>query len=121
MVVIFDGTLPEEAVRKEVGLIEKLLQTSGELEKTEEWGKRTLAFNINKKRLGLYFLFTFNGDGTLPGKVEKLFKLNANVLRHLMVIRELKNIIPTAREIDPSIADENADGGDGLGGKEGDD
>jgi small subunit ribosomal protein S6 len=117
-VVIFDGTLPDETVKKEREALEKLIRENGEFDRTEEWGKRSLAYPINKKRLGVYFLLVYQAEGTLPAKIDKHYKLNTNVLRYLTVIRELKNIIPAAREFDQAILDDDGEGGNGKEGDE---
>jgi small subunit ribosomal protein S6 len=120
-VVIFDGTLPDETIKKETEALEALIKANAEFDKIEQWGKRSMAYTINKKRLGVYVLFSYNADGTLPAKIEKHYKLNANVLRFQTVIRELKNIIPVIREQDEAASDEDAeDNGPRRHRKEGD-
>lgn len=94
-VVIFDGTLPEDTVQKESAKIEDFIKQSAEFERVETWGKKSLAYLINKKKTGVYNLYIYKGDSekNYAGKIDKFLALNDNILRHLTCVRELpKNI-----------------------------
>ena len=56
-----------------------------EIEKTDEIGDRDLAYEIKKRTRGKYVLFTIKVD---PGKIvtmDRIFKLNAHLLKYLFV------------------------------------
>ena len=89
--IVFDGTLPDDVLQKEQHQIEEFLKKESSYEKTDVWGKRQLAYPVRKKRLGSYCLFLYEGEGHLAGALEKHIKLNDTVLRHLTVVRNLKN------------------------------
>ncbi|MDR2578219.1 MAG: 30S ribosomal protein S6 [Chitinispirillales bacterium] len=89
--VVIDGTLPDDAVEKEQQALEDFFKSSAEVEKIDVWGKRQLAYTINKKRMGHYVVYYYRGEGTVPAAFEKHVKLNERVLRHLTVVRDLKN------------------------------
>ncbi len=86
--VIFDGSLPEETIRKESQALEDLLRESSSYEKTIPWGKRTLEYEIRKKRTGAYFVYQYAGENELPAKIDEHFNLNASVLRYMTIIRD---------------------------------
>jgi small subunit ribosomal protein S6 len=90
-VIVFDGTLPDDVLQKEQARIEEQLRQIAVFEKTDVWGKRTLAYAIKKKKLGFYCLFLYEGEGTVVNAIEKPLKLNEKVLRYLTVQRDLKN------------------------------
>jgi small subunit ribosomal protein S6 len=94
-VVIFDGTLPEDAVQKESAKIEEFIKSNAEFERVDVWGKKSLAYTIKKKRTGVYHLFIYKGDSekNYAGKIDKLLKLNDGVLRHLTAVREIPKIM----------------------------
>ena len=102
MVVIFDGSLPEDALAKEQEQVEAIIKENAEFEKAVPWGKRTLAYQIKKKKTGHYVLFEFVADGNLPAVIDKHFKLSVPVLRYLIVIKDLnaKKIEHVASEED---------------------
>jgi small subunit ribosomal protein S6 len=56
-----------------------------EIEKTDEIGERSLAYEIKKRKKGRYVLFVIKSD---PAKIiilDRIFKLNANLLKYLFV------------------------------------
>ena len=57
----------------------------GEVTKVEPWGKRRLAYEIDKVREGYYVLVLFNGDSQLPAELERNFKINDEILRYMVV------------------------------------
>ena len=68
---------------------EKLLTDLGnngvEIEKTDEIGDRDLAYEINKRRRGRYVLFTIRSDPAKIVTLDRIFKLNANLIKYLFV------------------------------------
>lgn len=90
-VIVFDGTQSDEVLRKEQAQIEELLKQNATLGKVDVWGKRALAYQIKKKRLGYYCLFFYEGEGTVINTLERQLKLNELVLRYLTVVRDVKN------------------------------
>ena len=68
---------------------EKLLSDLGnngvEIEKTDEVGDRDLAYEINKKRRGKYVLFTIKADPAKLVVLDRIFKLNVNILKYIFV------------------------------------
>ncbi|MFP4162990.1 MAG: 30S ribosomal protein S6 [Chitinispirillaceae bacterium] len=89
--IVIDGSLPEDVIQKEQKQVEEFFSKNAELEKVDVWGKRALAYPINKKRSGHYVIYLYNGEGNVPADFEKSIKLNENILRHLTVIRNVKN------------------------------
>jgi small subunit ribosomal protein S6 len=57
----------------------------GELVKTENWGRRKLAFRIGKHREGTYVLEVFKGSGELTKELDRRLKVIDYVIRHLCV------------------------------------
>jgi small subunit ribosomal protein S6 len=90
-VIVFDGTQSDEVLRKEQTRIEEFLKQNAVFEKVDVWGKRALAYQIRKKRLGYYCLFLYEGEGSIVNAIERQLKLNELVLRFLTVVRDMKN------------------------------
>jgi ribosomal protein S6 len=108
-IVIFDGTLSEDAVATESKKIEEFFGQNAEFERTEVWGKRQLASMINKKRTGVYHQFLYKGEGNIAAMFDKFVKLNTTVLRHLSVVRAenslrvaVPTVAPVAKEGEPA-------------------
>ena len=66
-------------------ILADLAAQSVEITKTDEIGDRDLAYEINKRKRGRYVLFTFKADPSKITVLDRVFKLNANLLRYLFV------------------------------------
>ncbi|GHV70215.1 30S ribosomal protein S6 [Spirochaetia bacterium] len=56
-----------------------------EIERTDEVGDRDLAYEINKRRRAKYVLFIIKADPAKITALDRIFKLNANLLKYLFV------------------------------------
>ena len=84
MVVI--STKQDEEVIK--GLVEKfssLISANGTLVSVDEWGKRKLAYMINKETEGYYVLFTFECEAAFPAELGRVFKITEGLLRTMII------------------------------------
>ncbi|MDR3173633.1 MAG: 30S ribosomal protein S6 [Treponema sp.] len=66
-------------------LLSDLAANGAEIEKTDETGDRDLAYEIKKRRRGKYVLFTLRADPAKIAVMDRVFKLNANVLKYFFV------------------------------------
>ena len=57
----------------------------GEMVKTENWGRRRLAYKIGKHREGTYVLEVFNGTGELTKELDRRLKVTDLVIRHMII------------------------------------
>ena len=55
----------------------------GTLGEVEEWGKRKLAYPIQKKTTGFYHLLQFEAEGALVDKLETAYRRDERVIRFL--------------------------------------
>jgi len=84
--VIVKPNLEEEAVTAEFAHVEELIaRFGGTVEKVDDWGKRRLAYEIQKLNEGFYRFFTVSADSGLPAEVEARLRLRENVLRYLII------------------------------------
>jgi small subunit ribosomal protein S6 len=84
LMVIFP--LEEDQYKAGREQIETDLAAQGaEIEKTDEIGDRDLAYEIKKRRRGKYVLFTLKLDPVKITVLDRIFKLNANILKYLFV------------------------------------
>jgi small subunit ribosomal protein S6 len=66
-------------------LLSDLAANGAEIEKTDEIGDRDLAYEIKKRKRGKYALFTLKADPAKITVLDRVFKLNANMLKYLFV------------------------------------
>ncbi len=57
----------------------------GKVSKRENWGLRTLAYKINKNRKGYYMLMNIDAPAAAVVEMERLMRLDENLLRYLTV------------------------------------
>jgi small subunit ribosomal protein S6 len=62
-----------------------LSANSAEIEKTDEIGDRDLAYEVKKRRRGRYVLYTLKLSPEKVAVLDRIFKLNANLLKYLFV------------------------------------
>ena len=77
----------EEDVR--VATIEKvkeyITRFGGTITDVDEWGKKRLAYEIQKMKEGFYYFIHFKSDSTCPAEVERRVRIMENVIRYLCV------------------------------------
>lgn len=57
----------------------------GNITNVDEWGKKKLAYEIQKMREGYYYFIQFESDAACPAELEKRVRIMDNVLRYLIV------------------------------------
>lgn len=57
----------------------------GEVVKVDLWGKRRLAYEIEKVREGYYVLVTFKAEADLPAELERNFRITDDIMRYMVV------------------------------------
>ena len=70
----------KEAVSKFRGVI---TENGGQIISEEDWGLRKLAYPIQKKTTGFYYLIEFEGEGDLIEKLETQYRRDERVIRFL--------------------------------------
>jgi small subunit ribosomal protein S6 len=66
----------------------------GQIEKTENWGRRKLAYEIGRHKEGTYVLEAINGSGELMKEIDRRLKVSDLVIRQLVVrIDETQDVI----------------------------
>lgn len=104
-----DETRVNEEVEKVSGWIRDL---GGELVEVQRWGKRRLAYEINRKRDGIYTLMLYQGGGNLVKEIERRLRLNEAVMRTLTVLHippELTQGVPEDVAAAAAAGDDSGD------------
>jgi small subunit ribosomal protein S6 len=71
---------------------------NGQIEKTENWGRRKLAYDIGRHKEGTYVLDVINGTGDLMKEIDRRLKVFDLVIRHLVVrVDEDEQVIERSR------------------------
>lgn len=63
----------------------------GSVEEPNVWGKRRLAYDIKEQSEGIYIFVPFQAESTANAELDRLLRIDENVLRHLVVLRPRPN------------------------------
>ena len=89
LAVVLRVTLEEE---QRVATIEKvkeyITRFGGTVTNVEDWGKKRLAYEIQKAKEAFYYFIQFESDANCPNEVEANVRLMENVVRYLCVKKE---------------------------------
>jgi small subunit ribosomal protein S6 len=97
---ILDPGLDETRVKEETDRITQWIKDlGGEILEVQAWGKRRLAYEVNKKRDGIYTLLLYQGPGALVKELERRMRLNESVMRALTVLHVPPEL--TGPQVDP--------------------
>lgn len=84
LAIVINGKLDEEtrdsALEKVKGYVDRF---GGTIAKIDDWGKRRLAYEINKIKEGYYYFIYFEADAEAPNEIEKRVRIMEPVLRYL--------------------------------------
>ncbi|HKI96365.1 MAG TPA: 30S ribosomal protein S6 [Gemmatimonadales bacterium] len=111
VVYIFDSALEEEQINGSLERFHELLKSAERPEpvsNVNHWGKRTLAYPIRGKETGYYVIVELETEPTLLVEFERALKLDAGVLRYLVVVNEGEAPRPVGAGRDD---DDDSDGG----------
>lgn len=62
---------------------ELVKQHGGEVTQLQPWGKRRLAYEVQKFREGYYVLMQFKGEPSVAQELERVLKISDEILRYL--------------------------------------
>ena len=71
--------------RSEEQLAGIVSRMNGSIEKTENWGRRKLAYEIGPHKEGVYVLEVINGGGDLVKEIDRRLKVTDAIVRHMIV------------------------------------
>ena len=86
LIYIVPPDTTDEALAELQTQVEAITQRFGAtIEKTENWGRRKLAYEIGKHRDGVYVLHVINGPAELVTELDRRLRVFDLVVRHLVV------------------------------------
>jgi small subunit ribosomal protein S6 len=85
MYIIDPDTVEDDVTRLNESLQHIITEQGGTITKTENMGRRTLAYPINRKNDGLYMLYEIEGSGREIAELERRMRVNDQVMRYMTV------------------------------------
>ena len=89
LAVVVNAKIEDDA---RVATVEKvkeyIARYGGTITNVDEWGKKRLAYEIEKMKEGYYYFIQFEADATAPAEIERHVRIMENVIRYLCVRQE---------------------------------
>lgn len=83
--VIMNPELTEEQVAELTTKLSSVIEQAGEVKEVDQWGKKRLAYEIDKVRDGYYTLITFSSEPSVLDELNHVYRITEKVLRGIIV------------------------------------
>jgi small subunit ribosomal protein S6 len=91
-------TTEQQAAEVHDQIAQTVARLHGTIEKTENWGRRKLAYEIGRQKEGVYVLEVLNGNGELMKELDRRLRVMDQVIRHMIVrVDEEKKVVERTR------------------------
>ena len=110
-VFVLSAKLGEEGNAALVEKFKARIAKNGTVESVDEWGKRRLAYPINKETEGYYTLINFESTPDYVAELERRFKITEGVLRSIVVKKDPRFAnapVKTRKAAEPKTVDVDA-------------
>lgn len=114
---IVNASLEDTQIETARTHIEEIItRNGGEIKAVNKWGRKRLAYTIEKKNNGFYINTEFEGPGSIVSLLERAYTLDENILRFLTIqldkkaikARQMPQPAPASTETEPVIIKEPA-------------
>ena len=86
LALVVNAKIEDEARAEVVEKAKAMITEAGaEITNVDEWGKKRLAYEIQKMKEGYYYFIQFEGETTVPAELEERLRIEETVLRFLCV------------------------------------
>lgn len=86
LMYIINSSLDDEARQATIETLQDIITSNGgTIESVDDWGMRSFAYEINDMLKGYYQVLKFEGDNTVVSEFDRLARINANVVRHMIL------------------------------------
>ena len=103
---VVNPTIGDDAVKATVSKFTDLIAKNGTIENISEWGKRRLAYPINDIPEGYYVLVNFKSGADFIAELERIFRIDENIMRDIVVRDEAPKKAPAAEVAVEAAAEE---------------
>ena len=84
--ILINAALDDEAIKTLISKVkETITNNAGEILEVEDWGRKRLAYQVKKSKIGYYVIFRFNSQPDLIPKLERYYQLDEAILRYLTI------------------------------------
>ncbi len=84
--VIINAALDDEQIESIITRIKDFITNNGgNIRDIDNWGRKRLAYMINKSKIGYYVIFRFDAPTNIISKLERNYTLDEHILRYLTI------------------------------------
>jgi small subunit ribosomal protein S6 len=84
--VIINAALDDEQIESIITRIKDFITNNGgNIRDIDNWGRKRLAYMINKSKIGYYAIFRFDAPTNIISKLERNYTLDEHILRYLTI------------------------------------
>ena len=89
LAVVVSAKLEDDARAEVIEKVKALVtRFGGNITDVDEWGKKRLAYEIQKMKEAYYYFIHFESEATTPGEIEERIRIMDGVIRYLCVKQE---------------------------------
>ena len=98
-IVILNPSLNDDELKAAIAKItDIIINTKGEVLKVDNWGRRKLAYEINKQKMGFYVMFLFKAPASTIKRIEDYFKVFDPIVKFMVIRLGKKEIAALPKE-----------------------
>lgn len=109
-VVIFNAALEDEQIESNLSRIQETIKNNGgQIVEIDRWGRKRLAYPIQKSKTGYYAIIRYSAPTPLISVLERTFRLDETIIRYLTIVLTKQALEGIAKQKEADrIAKENA-------------
>ncbi|MCW8804307.1 MAG: 30S ribosomal protein S6 [Ignavibacteriaceae bacterium] len=107
--ILINAALDDETIKNLIGRVKETITTNGgEVLEVEDWGRKRLAYQVKKSKIGYYAFFRFNSLPDIVPKLERYYQLDETILRYLTITlsKEALEQIEIDKSLLPQLVEE---------------
>ncbi|MCM1057506.1 MAG: 30S ribosomal protein S6 [Firmicutes bacterium] len=86
LAVVVSANIEDDARAAVIDKCKALVERfGGVIAEVDEWGKKRLAYEVQKMKEGFYYFIKFDAESTAPAEIESRVRIMDNVIRYLIV------------------------------------
>lgn len=84
--ILINAALDDETIKSLIERVKETITTIGaEILDIEDWGRKRLAYQVKKSKIGYYVIFRFESSSDIVSKLERFYQLDESILRYLTI------------------------------------
>lgn len=84
--VLINAVLEDNQIESLINRIKEFITNNGgQITDFENWGRKRLAYPIQKNKIGYYVILRFKAPTNVIAKIERFYNLDENILRYLTI------------------------------------